>query len=73
VLDATTLLQGGRGRIVFDGNKKPQRNRRFWALEKAGTVKFTLVRNLLKINYDLIITGFQTGSYDAEEDEVYTE
>jgi len=51
----------------------PQRTKRFWVLEKAGTVKFTLVRNLLKINYDLIITGFQTGSHDTEEDEIYIE
>jgi len=59
VLDATTL-PGGRGTLVFDENRTFSRKRRFWVLEKAGTVKFTLDANDLKEDSRLTISGFKT-------------
>jgi len=58
VLDATTLPEE-QGAIVFDGNDKSQRRNRFWVIEKAGTVKFTLEQNELQPDSRLTITGFQ--------------
>jgi len=58
-LDASTLPEG-RGAIVFEGNKMPARNRRFWVLEDAQTVKFTLDANYLKADSRLTISGFKT-------------
>jgi len=73
ILDATTL-PAGVGAIIFNGNKMPTRNgRRFWVLERAGTVKFTLDSNDLKLGTRLTISGFLAVKYDSLEylDEVY--
>jgi len=59
VLDATTLFDGRRS-IVFDGEEMSPRKKRFWTLEIAGTVKFTLSSNGLKPDSRLTISGFQT-------------
>jgi len=66
VLDATTLPQG-LGGIVFDGKVMPQRKRRFWVLERAGTVKFTLVTNDLKPDSRLTLTGFGKDTWQKNE------
>jgi len=58
VLDATRLPEG-QGAIVFNGNKTSPQKRRFWAIEKAGTVKFTLQENALEPDSRLTITGFR--------------
>jgi len=58
ILDATTLPEG-LGAIVFDGNKIPSRQRRFWLIEQAGKIKFTLEKNDLKPDCRLTITGFE--------------
>jgi len=65
ILDATTLLVG-RGNIVFDGNGKSPRRRRFWVIEKAGTVKFTLEENELKPECRLTVTGFHNIEFANE-------
>jgi len=62
VLDMTTLPYG-RGAIFFEGNKTSARKRRFWVLEKAGTVKFTLDPNDLKADSRLTISRFKTVNY----------
>jgi len=66
VLDVTTL-PGGRGAIVFEGNKTSARRRRFWVLERAGTVKFTLDDNDLKADSRLTISGFKTVNYKYDQ------
>jgi len=73
VLDASTLTNG-RGEIVFNGNKMSPRKRRFWILEKAGTVKFTMENNNLKLDSRITISGLEnTKKHDSKEflDEVY--
>jgi len=67
-LDATTLPEE-RGAIVFNGKKLPSQRRRFWVIEKAGTVNFTLEENELKSDSRLTITGFHYGG--GKESEVY--
>jgi len=55
-------LPGGHGAIVFTenyGNQMYPKKRRFWALEKAGTVKFTLEGIKFKPDTRLTITGFK--------------
>jgi len=69
-LDATTL-SGGRGAIVFDGSENSAQKKRFWVIEKAGTVKFTLEENELKPESRLTITGFHM--YGHKSDESYVE
>jgi len=59
VLDASKLL-GGRGAIVFNGSDMSWRKRRFWIMEKAGTVKFTLHANELKSDSRLTIAGLKS-------------
>jgi len=54
----TTLPENRRGAIVFDGNKMSDRKRRFWVLEKAGTVRFLLEKNDLKPDSRLTISEF---------------
>jgi len=56
-------LPEGRGKIVFNGKGMSPRKRRFWIMEKAGTVKFTLETNALKSDCRLTITGFKDASY----------
>jgi len=51
-------LRNGRGGIVFDGNGMPPLKRRFWVLEKAGTMKFTLDPYYLKPESSLTKFGF---------------
>jgi len=76
VLDATTLPYG-RGTIVFDGKQMTFQKRRFWILERAGNVKFTLGGNDLKPNFRLTLTGFKTVDFSYNQptaeylDEVY--
>jgi len=73
VLDVSTLLDG-RGAIVFDENEMPPRKRRFWTLEKAGEMRFTMKNNELRPDSRITISGFKTTvNYDSSDhlDEVY--
>jgi len=59
-LDATTL-PNGRGSIVFDGedDEMSLRERRFWVLENAGTMRFKLKNNDLQPDSRITISGFK--------------
>jgi len=73
VLDVSTL-RDGRGAIVFDGKELFVRKRRFWTLEKAGEMKFTLENNELQEDSRLTISGFKTTKtiYNSDRlDQVY--
>jgi len=70
ILDAMTLPQG-RGGIVFEGSDKSPRRRRFWVIEKAGMVNFTLEENKLQRDSRLTITGFY--NFGSTDSEVYIE
>jgi len=65
-LDTTTLIKE-RGAIVFDGNVMTARKRRFWVIEKAGTVKFALDKNNLKADSRLTISGFKIINYKTNQ------
>jgi len=64
VLDATKLIHN-RGAIFFDGIEMASSKRRFWVLEKAGTVTFILDENKLKPDARLTISGLKTAAYDS--------
>jgi len=73
ILDVSTLPDG-RGAIVFDGKEISRRRRRFWTLERAGEMKFTLESNELKEDSRITISGFKTTEkWDSSDhlDEVY--
>jgi len=73
VLDVSTLLDG-QGGIIFDENEMSSRKRRFWTLERAGEMRFTLEKNELKPGSRITISGFKTTvNYDSSDylDEVY--
>jgi len=55
-----STLPDGRGAIVFDGNEMSPQIRRFWTLEKAGEMRFTLEKNQLKPDSRITISGFKT-------------
>jgi len=59
VLDVTNL-PNRLGSIIFDGNDMPQQKRRFWILEKAGTIKFTVVKHDFMPGSLITISGFKT-------------
>jgi len=59
---------------VYDGNKMSPQKRRFWILEKAGTGRFTVENNHLKLGSRITISGFKTTEkYTSADflDEVY--
>jgi len=73
VLDVSTLSDG-RGAIVFDGKEMSSCKRRFWTLEKAGEMRFTLKNNELQRDSRITISGFKTTENINSEDhldEVY--
>jgi len=73
VLDVSTL-HDGRGAIVFDGKEMVPRRRRFWTLERAGEMTFTLENNELHPHSRITISGFKTTvgrNSDDHLDEVY--
>jgi len=55
-----STLPFGRGAIEFDGKESPPRRRRFWTLEKAGKMRFTLENNELEEYSRITISGFKT-------------
>jgi len=61
-LDATTIFDGQTA-IVFDEKEVPPRRRRFWTLEKAGEMKFTMEKNELQPDSRITISGFKTTRY----------
>jgi len=63
-------LPGGSGGLIFDGNQFSLRKRRYWILENAGTIKFTLDKNNLKPDSRLTISGFDS---TLDIDEFYIE
>jgi len=58
-LNVSTLPEG-RGAIVFDGDKMSLCHRRFWILQKAGTVRLTMENNELQRDSRITISGFKT-------------
>jgi len=73
VLDVSTL-PNGLGSIVFDENYNSLRKRRFWVLEKAGTIKFIVVKIHFNKGFRITIFGFKTTANRNSEDyldEVY--
>jgi len=54
-----STLPDGRGRIFYDGNEMSTRKRRFWILERAGEMRFTLDNNELTPDSRITISGFK--------------
>jgi len=72
-LDVSTL-RDGQGTIVFDGKEMSLRKRRFWTLERAGEMRFTMENNELQPDSRITISGFKTTQfYNSTDhlDEVY--
>jgi len=61
VLDVSTLPEN-RGAIVFEGNALALRKRRFWVLDKAGRITFTVVKTDFSPGSFITIYGFKTTS-----------
>jgi len=58
-----STLPDGRGAIVFDGKKMCQRKRKFWTLENARQMSFTMDSNELQPDSRITISGFKTTQY----------
>jgi len=59
VLDASTLSDC-RGIIAFEEKEIFSGKRRFWVLENAGEMRFTLEKNELQSDSRVTISGFRT-------------
>jgi len=69
-LDANSLPEG-QGAIVFHGSDKFPQRRKFWVIEKAGMVKFTLEENELEPDSRLTISGFSRRGEKEKDNENY--